>query len=132
MRDVAAAADVALGTVYRYFASKERLLLEAMAEQQSRLARLPRRAPAPRSPRPWRAWCRVLRGANRRCGEYPDVRGDGSFVRAAEVENADIVRRVTETHDRDTPTRSMPRTPGRNRGRGPVARILMQVWPVVA
>ena len=37
MRDVAAAADVALGTVYRYFSSKERLLLEAMAEQQSDL-----------------------------------------------------------------------------------------------
>src|SRR5579871_5732919 len=31
MRDVAAAAGVALGTVYRYFSSKERLLLEAMA-----------------------------------------------------------------------------------------------------
>ena len=37
MRDVAAAADVALGTVYRYFSSKERLLLEAMAEQQADL-----------------------------------------------------------------------------------------------
>src|SRR3954467_3667399 len=37
MRDVAAAADVALGTVYRDFASKERLLLEAMAEQQADL-----------------------------------------------------------------------------------------------
>ncbi len=39
MRDVAAAADVALGTVYRYFSSKERLLLEAMAEQQADLRR---------------------------------------------------------------------------------------------
>ena len=37
MRDVASAADVALGTVYRYFTSKERLLLEAMAEQQADL-----------------------------------------------------------------------------------------------
>ena len=37
IRDVAAAADVALGTVYRYFASKERLLLEAMVEQQADL-----------------------------------------------------------------------------------------------
>src|SRR5207247_8769583 len=50
MRDVAAAADVALGTVYRYFASKERLLLEAMAEQQADLrasldAHPPREAP---------------------------------------------------------------------------------------
>src|SRR3954463_12677990 len=37
MRDVAAAADVALGTLYRYFSSKERLLLEAMVEQQEDL-----------------------------------------------------------------------------------------------
>lgn len=37
MRDVANEADVAVGTVYRYFSSKERLLLEAMAEQQRQL-----------------------------------------------------------------------------------------------
>ena len=33
MRDVATEAGVALGTVYRYFSSKERLLLEANVEQ---------------------------------------------------------------------------------------------------
>jgi AcrR family transcriptional regulator len=33
MREVAARAEVALGTLYRYFASKERLLLAAMDEQ---------------------------------------------------------------------------------------------------
>ena len=33
MRDVAAEAGVALGTVYRYFSSKERLLLEANVGQ---------------------------------------------------------------------------------------------------
>jgi len=38
MRDVAAEASVALGTVYRYFTSKERLLLEAMVEQVRTLA----------------------------------------------------------------------------------------------
>ena len=44
MRDVAAEAGVALGTVYRYFASKERLLLEANVEQVEALgARLARR-----------------------------------------------------------------------------------------
>ena len=32
MRDVAATADVALGTIYRYFASKDHLLAEALAE----------------------------------------------------------------------------------------------------
>ena len=45
MRDVAAEAGVALGTVYRYFESKERLLLEANLEQvdalRERLAERP-------------------------------------------------------------------------------------------
>jgi AcrR family transcriptional regulator len=45
MREVAAHADVALGTLYRYFASKERLLLAAMDEQvglmRQRLAERP-------------------------------------------------------------------------------------------
>src|SRR5262249_18315631 len=38
MRDVAAAANVALGTVYRYFASKKRLLLQATAGRIDELA----------------------------------------------------------------------------------------------
>lgn len=45
MREVAAAADVALGTIYRYFSSKDALLAAAMAEWtaelQERLARTP-------------------------------------------------------------------------------------------
>src|SRR5712692_8384856 len=46
MRDVAAEANVALGTVYRYFTSKERLLLEAMVEEIEALAsRLESRPP---------------------------------------------------------------------------------------
>ena len=46
MRDVAAEAGVALGTVYRYFESKERLLLEANVEQVEELgARLAERPP---------------------------------------------------------------------------------------
>ena len=53
MRDVAAAADVALGTLYRYFSSKERLLLEAMVEQQDDLRRHLDAHPAP-CPSRWR------------------------------------------------------------------------------
>lgn len=45
MREVAQAADVALGTIYRYFSSKDALLAAAMAEWtaelQQRLARTP-------------------------------------------------------------------------------------------
>ena len=47
MRDVAARADVALGTLYRYFPSKDHLLIAALAEQvttlQRRLAQKPPR-----------------------------------------------------------------------------------------
>src|SRR5712691_6942114 len=51
MRDVAAEARVALGTVYRYFTSKERLLLEAMVEEIEALAgRLESRPPVGATP----------------------------------------------------------------------------------
>ena len=96
MRDVAAAADVALGTVYRYFASKERLLLEAMAEQQADLRAYLDVHP-PREPTPAARVVSVLRGANRSLREFPDV--TAAMVRSfgtAQIENADIVRRVTE------------------------------------
>src|SRR5947209_2404605 len=39
MRDVAREADVALGTLYRYFPSKDHLLIAALAEQVSSLQR---------------------------------------------------------------------------------------------
>ena len=96
MRDVAAAADVALGTVYRYFASKERLLLEAMAEQQADLRAYLDVHP-PREATPAARVVSVLRGANRSLREYPDV--TAAMVRSfgtAQIENADIVQRVTE------------------------------------
>jgi TetR/AcrR family transcriptional regulator, cholesterol catabolism regulator len=51
MRDVAARADVALGTVYRYFSSKDQLLVSAMADWTGqlrlRLAQRPPRGPTP-------------------------------------------------------------------------------------
>jgi len=46
MRDVAARAEVALGTLYRHYASKDQLLLAAMAQQASTLReRLVQRPP---------------------------------------------------------------------------------------
>ena len=129
MRDVAAAADVALGTVYRYFSSKERLLLEAMAEQQADLRAYIETHPVEEATATERVMT-VLRRANRSLRRYPDV--TAAMVRAfgsAQPENGDIVRRVTEImtaiitravqgSDRHTPTAREVR----------VARILMQVW----
>src|SRR5437764_12910422 len=46
MRDVAARAEVALGTLYRHYASKDQLLLAAMAQQATTLReRLVQRPP---------------------------------------------------------------------------------------
>jgi AcrR family transcriptional regulator len=129
MRDVAAAADVALGTVYRYFASKERLLLEAMAEQQADLRKYLDVHP-PGEPTPAARVVSVLRGANRSLREFPDV--TAAMVRSfgtAQIENADIVRRVTEIMTGIiTSAIHAPERRAATAGEVRVARILMQVW----
>ena len=129
MRDVAAAADVALGTVYRYFTSKERLLLEAMAEQQADLRGYLEVHP----PREQTAAARVvavLKRANRSLQEYPDV--TAAMVRSfgtAQPENADIVRRVTEIMTAIiTNAMHAPERRAATAREVRVARILMQVW----
>jgi AcrR family transcriptional regulator len=129
MRDVAAAADVALGTVYRYFASKERLLLEAMAEQQADLRSYLDTHP-PRDETPAARVVAVLRRANRSLREHPDV--TAAMVRSfgtAQVENADIVRRVTEIMTEIiTSAIHAPERRAATDREVRVARILMQVW----
>jgi AcrR family transcriptional regulator len=129
MRDVAAAADVALGTVYRYFSSKERLLLEAMAEQQDDLRRYLEKHP-PTEATPAARVTAVLRRANASLKTHPDVTAAMvSSIGSAQSENADIVRRVTEimtaiiTHAMHG---AAERTATEEELR--VARILMQVW----
>jgi AcrR family transcriptional regulator len=129
MRDVAAAADVALGTVYRYFASKERLLLEAMAEQQADLRSYLATHP-PRDETPAARVVAVLRRANRSLREHPDV--TAAMVRSfgtAQVENADIVQRVTEIMTEIiTSAIHAPERRAATKREVRVARILMQVW----
>ena len=71
MRDVAAAADVALGTVYRYFSSKERLLLEAMAEQQADLRAYLETHPPPEPTRGRPGRRGAARARTGRCGAIP-------------------------------------------------------------
>jgi AcrR family transcriptional regulator len=129
MRDVATAADVALGTVYRYFSSKERLLLEAMAEQQADLrSYLEVHPPTGRTAA--ERVVAVLRRANRSLRSHPDV--TAAMVRAfgsAQTENADIVQRVTEimTEIITSAIHAPDARPATER-EVRVARILMQVW----
>jgi len=95
MRDVAAEADVALGTVYRYFSSKERLLLEGMVEQIDALAdRLEAKPPtgATASARVVDVIARATSALQR----HPEV--TKAMLRAfgsAQPTEADVVRQIT-------------------------------------
>ena len=70
MRDVAAQADVALGTLYRYFPSKDHLLIAALAEQVSALQRRLRQKP-PRGTNAADRVVDVLRRASRALEREP-------------------------------------------------------------
>jgi AcrR family transcriptional regulator len=124
MRDVAAAADVALGTLYRYFSSKERLLLEAMVEQQEDLRRHLEAHPAPGAT-PVDRVVNVLNRANASLRRYPDV--TAAMVRAfgaSRPEDADIVERVGVIM---TSIITGAIGSGTERDRR-IARVLQQVW----
>src|SRR5258705_10935818 len=96
MRDVAAAADVALGTVYRYFSSKERLLLEAMAEQQSDLRAYIETHPLEEATAADRVMA-VKRWPNRILRRFPDgTSAKAHAVGWALTENAHLRGRVTK------------------------------------
>ncbi len=126
MRDVATESGVALGTVYRYFESKERLLLEANVEQVEAL----RERLAARPPSGDNATDRVvdvLRRASRTQTRQPEA--TAAMVRAlgsARPEVSDAVERVSAAmtgiitgamHDGDPSDRDRA-----------VARVLSQVW----
>jgi AcrR family transcriptional regulator len=72
MRDVASRAEVALGTLYRHYASKDQLLLAALADQATRLReRLDQRPP--RGVVPADRVADVLRRATRALERQPRV-----------------------------------------------------------
>jgi AcrR family transcriptional regulator len=72
MRDVAARAEVALGTLYRHYASKDQLLLAALADQATTLReRLDQRPP--RGNAPAERVADVLRRATRALERQPRV-----------------------------------------------------------
>jgi AcrR family transcriptional regulator len=72
MRDVAARADVALGTLYRHYASKDQLLVAVLAQQAATLReRLDQRPP--RGDTPAARVADVLRRASRALERQPDV-----------------------------------------------------------
>ncbi len=124
MRDVATEANVALGTVYRYFESKERLLLEIMLEQLSGLNRYVTAHAIPGSTASQRV-CVVLARSNAALARDPDVAV--AMVRAfgaSRHENADVVERVSALMNAIITTAIGAATPHTAQ----IARLLTQVW----
>ncbi len=72
MRDVAARADVALGTLYRYFPSKDHLLIACLADQVSALQRRLLQKP-PRGTSAAERVVDVLRRASRALEREPEL-----------------------------------------------------------
>lgn len=72
MRDVAARAEVALGTLYRHFSSKDQLLLAALADQTTGLGTRLAQRPA-RGEQPGDRVADVLRRATRALTRDPSV-----------------------------------------------------------
>jgi AcrR family transcriptional regulator len=126
MRDVAAEAGVALGTVYRYFDNKERLLLEANVEALEALARRLRERP-PSGATAVERVVEVLRRAVRALQRSPET--TAAMVRAlgsAQPSEADAVRRITQGFNRIITSAMHDGDPTAEELR--VARVLSQVW----
>jgi AcrR family transcriptional regulator len=126
MRDVAAEAGVALGTVYRYFASKERLLLEANVGQVEALGSGLLDHP-PTGDTPADRVVDVLRRACAVLVKRPEA--TAAMVRAlgsAQPSEAEAVRRVSEAMTAII-TGAMHSGDPTERDKA-VARALSQVW----
>ena len=93
MREVAQRAEVALGTLYRYFPSKEHLLVSVMLDEVGQLAdRLSVRPP--RGDDPVERVNDVLRRANRVLNRQPDV--TVAMIRALVAGNPDVAPVVSQ------------------------------------
>jgi AcrR family transcriptional regulator len=130
MRDVAAEAGVAIGTVYRYFDSKERLIIEAYIGEIEALGSVLRARPPAGETAADRV-LDVLRRANAALQRYPEA--TGAMVRAvgaAPASEADAVRRINDAMN-SIIAGAMHR-PGEEGATTPedlaVARTLNQVW----
>jgi len=127
MRDVAATAEVALGTLYRHYASKDQLLLAAMAQQAATLRdRMVHRPP--RGATPAERVAEVLQRACRALERQPLVTKAMLTAMSTDDEGAIPIK-----HDNDTTLRAIiadavdggaPRQPDLDA----IVRVLGSVW----
>lgn len=129
MREVATCADVALGTLYRYFPSKEHLLLSVMLDQVNGLAdRLAVRPPE--GDDPVERVVDVLRRANRALQREPRV--TVAMIRALVSGNREVAPVVAANRDVMRRIISDALGPARSLGRDPrdvlAIDLLSDVW----
>ena len=125
MRDVAREADVALGTLYRYFPSKDHLLIAALAEQVSTLQRRLAQKP-PRGTNAADRVVDVLRRASRALEREPRLTAalvtalssaDPSVAEAKQEVNDILASVIADAVDHDALAQSED-----------VVRVLGHVW----
>ncbi|HKH05912.1 MAG TPA: TetR family transcriptional regulator [Acidimicrobiales bacterium] len=96
MRDVASASDVALGTIYRYFSSKDHLLAAALGEWTAELRQRVARQPA-RGDTPADRVVDVLRRACRAIERHPTL--TSALVRALGTNDAGVSESAHEVSE---------------------------------
>jgi AcrR family transcriptional regulator len=96
MRDVAERADVALGTLYRYFPSKDQLLVAALGEWATTLERRLKQKP-PQGDTPADRVIEVLRRASRALEREPRV--SGAMVTALSSPDPDAAATKNEVYE---------------------------------
>lgn len=125
MRDVAERADVALGTLYRYFPSKDELLVAALTEEatalKDRLAQKP-----PRGDTPADRVVDVLRRASRALERDPRV--TAAMVTALSSPDPNVAPSKQEAFDvlHTIITSAIEENDGRDRRN--IVRVLGHVW----
>jgi TetR/AcrR family transcriptional regulator, cholesterol catabolism regulator len=128
MRDVAARAEVALGTLYRHYSSKDQLLLAALAEQAATLRdRLQQRPP--RGATPGDRVADALRRACRALEREPRVIAAMMTAMSAPEERAVVLKRDVDATLRAIITAAI----NGDSGDGPadvddLVRVLGSVW----
>jgi TetR/AcrR family transcriptional regulator, cholesterol catabolism regulator len=125
MRDVASRASVALGTIYRYFTSKDQLLAAAMVEWLGQLEQEVGRRP-PRGDTAAERVVDVVRRANRTLGRNPRL--TAALVTAVAAPDPDVVALHRESDAAMQRILSSSMADVDEATKADVVRVLNHVW----